>query len=197
MSSIQVLTQSYFEVVSQSRKKDSLHLKMGGNVLVFFKMQGCGGCESLEPIFKQVAQNNHQITYAVMDTTYDRSIVSMSHSTSTPINEVPTLIFYSNGKPIAKVKGRTYQTLNDSISQTLSHVNSSQPQVQHSSSNMYGGNSQPGVVYQPATQIPSQANKPVHHLPQKFEEECTDEECLLVPPGTIPKNKPWTAELKH
>ena len=192
MSSIKFINQRYFEIISNPRKKDSMHLKMRGNVLVFFKMQGCGGCESLEPIFNQIAQKNHQITFTIMDTTYDRSTIAMSRSTTTSINEVPTLIFYSDGRPVAKLKGRTYQALTESISQILSNI---KPVYMQESSNMYGGSQIPTHVSQRPNHeniVTSQQSSMNIHP-----EECTNEECLLLPLGVIPKYKPWTAELKQ
>jgi len=102
--SVHQLTSQNFQVVGRSRQ--TLNINAPGNVLVFFKMDGCPGCAAFEPIFYQLAGQERRVNYAVANLTNCREVISMSRSTTTPIQTVPFIILYVNGSPFAKYNGK-------------------------------------------------------------------------------------------
>lgn len=128
MSIIQLSSQ-HFQVAGQRKK--TMHVAVPGNVLVFFKTQGCSGCGAMEPVFQQVARGDPRIQYCIVDISIHRDIIKMSHQSSTPIQKVPHLIFYSNSSPRAVFKGKkTIQGFKNFIDKMLNMVGNQQVQQQ-------------------------------------------------------------------
>lgn len=117
--SVHQLTSQNFQVVGRNRQ--TLNINIPGNVLVFFKMDGCPGCTAFEPIFYQLAGQERRVNYAVINLSEAREVISMSRSTSTPIQTVPFIILYVNGNPFAKYNGKkNVAALKSFISKALS-----------------------------------------------------------------------------
>lgn len=102
--SILSLNSQHFRLSGDSKK--TLNIGVGGNILVFFKMQGCQGCAAFEPAFVQLSRQDQRVKYAVVDVSTSKEVVTMSHQTNTPIQSVPHLILYVNGRPHARFKGK-------------------------------------------------------------------------------------------
>ncbi len=142
--SVHQLSSQNFKVVGRNRK--TLNVNLSGNVLVFFKMQGCAGCGTFEPIFHQLASaNNDHINYAVCDLSNHREVVAMSRQTATPIQAVPLIILYVDGNPLAKYTGKkSIPALKSFTTKALQHAPSVQsqnfmpPQQKEGSGGMYG-----------------------------------------------------------
>lgn len=127
--SIHQLSAQNFNVVGHSRK--TLNINIPGNVLVFFKMDGCPGCNAFEPIFYQLAGEERRVNYAVINLTSSREVVAMSRTTTTPIQSVPIVLLYVNGNPLAKYNGKkSIPAMKSFVSKALPHAPPQQYQAQ-------------------------------------------------------------------
>ncbi len=128
--SIHKLTPQNFRIVGHNHK--TLNIDIPGNVLVFFKMEGCPGCTAFEPIFYQLARDERRINYGVTNLTNARDVIAMSRSTSTPIKTVPFLILYMSGRPFAKYIGKkNILAMKSFISKALFQVQTPSSQSQN------------------------------------------------------------------
>ena len=179
-------------------------LNRGGSALVFFKMNSCNGCEAFDAIFKELAQRSNRIdSYCIANISHHREIVSMSRTSSTPINTVPLIILYSNGIPFAKYTGsRTLQNLLSFIEKSLEKLPQStahnfvtpqqgQRAPQNGQQGMYGAGAyqHPPLNPQDGYNRQQQRQPPYAQLSSDVEEE--DDTTLEVPKQVIPHNMPW------
>jgi thioredoxin-like negative regulator of GroEL len=197
--SVHRLTAQNFHLVGQ--QKQSLHINFGGNVLVFFKSQGCNMCAAFEPIFYQFAAQENRVTMAVVDLTYNRNIVHLSRGTTTPIEGTPRLILYVQGRPHALFKGeRNLHSLITFISGALQTIADRQVSTFVPYQPPYNGgisavnpvvstgfqdyNNQPGMYQDtPGSGLVEQCNMDTG-------------QCVMIPKHIIPHNMPWEAEKK-
>ncbi len=213
--SLHQLTTQNFHLVGRQRK--TLNINLQGNVLVFFKMQGCVGCNAFEPVFYQLAGIEKRINYGMVDLTPNRNVINMSRQTNTPIQAVPSLIFYINGRPHAKYNGKkNIQALRGFIAKALQ---SAPPPVVHQGGGADRGSHQsdafmPRQGYQPQ-QYPG--SQPKVHMPEGLKSPSMqgivkgggrsnyaylnpvdeeDEEKLEMPEHVTPHNMPWESGYK-
>jgi hypothetical protein len=134
-----------------------MNITLPGSVLVLYVMQNCAGCKAVDPIFRQLANTEPRVKYAICDLTNAREIITMSHQTKTQLQKVPCLILYINGRPHARFKGdKNIPSLRNFCSNALAAAPRQQQQefVQQGG-NMYGGGQ--GYSQQPpVSQMPSQ-----------------------------------------
>lgn len=118
---VQYLSAQNFVILGKQQK--SLGINLGGNVLVFCKMQKCENCEKFEPIFYQLPLKNNKVTYAIIDISQYREVIEMSRGTNTPIQAVPLLILFINGRPHAKFNGTIHiQSIDNFINKALANA---------------------------------------------------------------------------
>jgi len=146
-----------FKLVGRQRK--TMNISLSGNVLVLFVMPECKGCQAVEPIFRQLANIEHRVAYAICNLGNARDVISMSHQTKTQIQKVPCIILYVDGRPHARFKGeKNIPALRSFCSRALAAAPPAQQQdfVQQQG-NMYGGGGQGGYSQQPpVSQMPPQ-----------------------------------------
>lgn len=184
----------------------SMNINLPGNYLVFFKFDGCKGCEVFLPIFTQLSREDRRISYGIVDLTYNRNIVQMSKPTTTHINIVPHLIIYVQGKPHARFTGeKNRKALTEFLSGVLATVPQHQPQASFvPQQNMYGGPSTQGTIVnipdsQPPRQASRMATSGMAQAHPSMQKQCDpdDEECLLMPAHITPHNMPWEVDVKR
>lgn len=210
--SVQLVNSSHFNVVG--RNKRTLNIKIPGNVLMFFKMNGCAGCSQFEPVFHQLAAQIQGVTFLVADLSNDRNIIMMSRQTNTPIEKVPYILLYINGRPLAKFNGKkNIPSLRNFISKALAAAPRQQPQSsfvqqpysQQPPQQTYPQPQQhqqpPSRVYQPDLKMPKGMNSAIrgnnsggYQYMQDVEED--DETKLDVPEQVTPYNTPWDTKYK-
>lgn len=211
--SVDQLSSQHFQVVGT--KKRTLNIQVPGNVLVFFKMQNCPGCAQFEPVFHQLASQTPTIKHTVADLSYNREIVVMSRQTNTPIEKVPFIMLYVNGRPHAKFNGKkNIPSLQNFITKALGAVPAPSRRPQSSFVQQPPGYAQqpPGYaqqpqyppqsskVYQPDLQMPKNmgsvrgSNAGGYKYMNDVEEE--DDEKLEIPAQVTPYNTPWNTKYK-
>jgi len=199
-----------------TRDQKTLKVNVPGVVLIMYKMDGCTGCQSTEPILRQLAMDTSRVnTYAVLNISRNRDVAKMASGTRTPIPHVPYFILYINGEPKAIHKGpREYQAIKQSIHKALADIQSTQfvpPTQQQSQSGppqgqrggMYGqgGYSHPQLGgpnqggYQPEFQGGSKQPNQTYARLNDVDEE--DDERLITPEQVIPHNVPWESSYKR
>lgn len=202
MSAVHQLTSQNFRIVGTNRK--TLNITAPGILLVFFKMAGCPGCAQFEPVFYQLPNIERRVNYAIVDLSQQRDVVKMSRSTVTPIDTVPFIMLYADGRPRAKYTGKKR------VQDIQAFLNKILPQLRQNftpQQNFAPQRGQSGFV----GQAPPQA-QPKVYMPEMdrgpslqgivrgdgssnysylgdIEEE--DEEKLSVPEQVTPHNTPW------
>lgn len=80
--------------------------------LVMFHSETCPSCVKFMPFFQKASTVFPHVKFAAINLTRNRQIIQMSQQTSTPISNVPKLVFYFNGEPKAVYNKVTYN-MND------------------------------------------------------------------------------------
>jgi hypothetical protein len=208
---MQYLTDQHFNLIGNQVK--TLGITLPGFVLVYFKTQACPNCTKFDPVFKQLSMVENKVSYAVADVYQNnKSIVSKSRATTTPISAVPMLILYINGRPHAKFSGTlNLASLRGFIEKALESAKNAAPPAQkqfmgQTSSNMYGGYNnpqQPPKMMSPnqGYHMPDIGNTPPTNSSVKgnmsnFGGAEEEDERLLIPESVIPYNMPWEAEYR-
>jgi len=205
--SIHQLNSDNFTVVG--RRSKTLNINIGGPVLVFFKMQGCGGCAAFEPIFGQLALQDVRVSYAIVDLTRARDVITKSRDTSTPIQTVPFIMLYVDGRPHAKYNGKkTISSIKSFIARALhQQAPPSSSSFMRGGSSLYGGgrggptSGHAGYAHQrpdekvwmPDVKQPNLKGviKGGGGYARLGEVDEEDDDKLLVPAQVIPHNTPW------
>lgn len=215
MPPIKSLTAKNFVITGNAQK--TLCINVDGAFLVFFKMMGCENCKAFEPVFVNLSKQESRVMLAVVDLTSNKDIVQWSRQTSTPINAVPVLILYINGRPHAKFNGtKNIVSIQNFISKALEAATNTAPPAQFVSSqqptaamaaappllapsggggrNMYGGAAPPSnKTYMPDLGTLPSLKGVVKGTPHGFVED-EDEPHLITPDSVTPYNRPWEAE---
>lgn len=179
-------------------QKDYLTLNLPGKVIVLFKSSTCHVCIKVSPLFSDASRqfssiNGEQIVFGSIDVAggMNRALISVAKQTTTPIQSVPTLMFFSDSIPIAKLQldgitnlatirgflGRSCEDAALRERQTHQQVPFRQP-------------------YQQPQLPPQQYHNPQSHHqnpppPKSFEVEPDNANRLLIPHQLIPHNNPW------
>lgn len=200
--SVHQLTTQNFHVAGQQTQ--SLSINYSGNVLVLFKLQDCPGCAAFEPVFHQLAREETRVVFAVLDLAINRDVGQMSRSTTTPIQKVPHLILYIQGRPHARFTGaqKTFPAIRNFISDALQSSQQNLQQQQHSfvQQNIYGGPQQAPRGFMPEIQPPKQAIRMAQGLGgyahPSMQQQCDSDNpnCLMMPNQIVPHNIPWETE---
>jgi len=81
-------------------QQNELVLKnLPGYYFVFFTQDGCTYCRDLKPIFDRLESMTTGCNFVYVDVDQgNQQVVSMSHATNNPIEYVPLLLLYINGR---------------------------------------------------------------------------------------------------
>jgi hypothetical protein len=189
MSRIITLSTANFSLMG--RQKKTLNINVNGNVLVFFKMVNCQGCQAFEPVFVSLARSDSRVTYAIVDVAVNKEVVMMSRETTMPIQSVPTIVFYTSGRPFMKFTGKkNEQSISSFITKALQTVPSmgSQPFI--------AAPPNPGSGPQPHNPVSRYPDIPSHQITGLKNQKGTppvedDDNRLMQPEGIIAHNVPW------
>lgn len=204
--SVHTLTHHNFTVLGSHKKTLCVNINVK-LLLVFFKMDTCNICAQFEPIFYQLSQTDTRVSYGILNITQNREIAIWSRQTSTPINAVPTLILYVDGKPHVKFNGnKNIPSIQNFITQALSTTGGNSaampPQAKpFVNQNMYGPPTVPGGPQQHKSWMPEIGAAPSMkgmikggggYGPGGVDDD--DDNVLRIPDNVVPWNTPWDAE---
>jgi len=215
MAQIVQLSDTHFSLVG--RQKKAMVVNFSDPILIFFKMPPnmCQGCAAFMPVFKQLSESDRRVAYGVLDVSTYRNVVMMARETTTPINNVPSLILYINGKPHTRFNGnKNVQHLSSFITKSLeSAMTAKQTPVQSQSNNMYGGMSAPPPQQNFGTPMQQQNQQTKPWMPEfgsvppsgikgqggrgAQQRDLDDEDDrLLIPANVVPYNTPWEGDYR-
>lgn len=176
----QQLTDNYFE----SPDGKVMYLKMQGVVFVLFKSPTCHYCTEAMNSFQQLARTENKLKFAIVDVSKYRNIIRTAINSTTPIKNVPTLIFYVNGRPQANYKGprdvmSIKQFLNKIFTDLQMQPQQGQPPQHRSQSQVHMPKFED--TFQPKVQ------------PNTLSNQTNQEEGLIMPKSVVPHNEPYLA----
>ena len=91
--------------VKETQKGKTLAVGIEGYSLVLFYSTKCQHCQSLIPIFKKLPNSVGGCTFAMVNVSQNRGIVTKSSTTKSPIKYVPLMILHVNGEPFMRYDG--------------------------------------------------------------------------------------------
>lgn len=113
MNTLISLTQQDFEVRLGTRGP-ILCTNVDGLFFALFYDHECGFCQTLFPVFNQLAQTIRGPRFGAVNVRQNMGIAHMSLQTIAPVRYVPFIIVYWNGKPYMQYDGeRSYPALRD------------------------------------------------------------------------------------
>lgn len=104
MAGLLYLQNDDFEIRRGTRGNILCHGIEGFSMILFYSTQ-CVHCQGLIPIFKRLPGTIHGCQFGMVNVSTFRDIIAKSRQTIVPINYVPYMIFYYNGKPFMIYKG--------------------------------------------------------------------------------------------
>lgn len=104
MSGLLFLQSGDFSVQPGSRG-DILCNSIRGISLILFYSTRCQHSQALIPIFKSLPGSIGGCQFGMINVTNERDIITMSSSTVAPIQYVPLIIMFINGKPFIRYDG--------------------------------------------------------------------------------------------
>jgi len=104
MSGLLFLTTEDFNI-QKGQKGPILCNSIRGFSLILFYSTQCEFCQNLIPLFKQLPGGVSGCQFGMINVSHNKQCVLLSRETIAPINEVPYIIMYVNGKPFLRYKG--------------------------------------------------------------------------------------------
>lgn len=104
MSGLLFLTSEDFQI-KKGTKGTVLATNIQGFSLVLFYSTQCEHCQSLIPIFKKLPGTIGGCQFGMINISQNKSCIIASRETIAPIQVVPYIILYINGKPYMRYQG--------------------------------------------------------------------------------------------
>lgn len=104
MSGLLFLTASDFSIV-KTPKGDELHNKIKGFTFILFYSTACTYCKDFLPIFKSLPGSINGCQFGIVNVSMCKQMIIASQKTRTPIQYVPYIVLYTNGKPTLRYNG--------------------------------------------------------------------------------------------
>jgi len=104
MSGLLFLTTDDFQIQRGSKGNIMCTNIQGFSLILFYSTQ-CEHCQSLIPIFKRLPGSVGGCQFGMINVSHNKQCVIMSRQTIAPINVVPYIVLYINGKPYMRYNG--------------------------------------------------------------------------------------------
>lgn len=104
MSGLLFLSSQDFEI-NKGQKGNLMCTKIQGFSLILFYSTHCEYCQTLIPIFKKLPGTINGCQFGMMNVSQNKDAVRMSKETIAPLQYVPYIVLYINGKPFMVYKG--------------------------------------------------------------------------------------------
>lgn len=105
MNSLLFLSEKNFEYKNLNGENVLCCKKIEGPCLIYFYSNNCKHCFTLTPIFNKLPNNLSGCSFGKINIDDNKSFIMRSQNSTTPINEVPFIIYYDNGIPISRYSG--------------------------------------------------------------------------------------------
>ena len=129
MNNLYHLTGEDFFLEQGSDGKKLLCIDAKGLVLVCFHVNGdrCAHCEDAIPEFKRLPQRIGNCKFALANLSANPDLIKMSKMSKAPIEYVPFIILYVNGRPFLKYNGeRTTQDMAEFVQEVVQKLQTKQ-----------------------------------------------------------------------
>lgn len=104
MSGLLFLSTEDFTIVKGDKGNIMCHGIPGFSLILFYSTQ-CVHCQTLIPIFKKLPGTIGGCQFGMINVSSNKGCVKMSRETIAPINFVPYMALYINGKPFMRYNG--------------------------------------------------------------------------------------------
>lgn len=104
MSNLLFLTSEDFELRKGTKGNIVCHDIPGYSLVLFYSTQ-CKYCKELIPVFKQLPGSISGCQFGMINVSKNKNIVHMSRNSIAPIEYVPYVILFINGKPSMRYDG--------------------------------------------------------------------------------------------
>ena len=104
MNGLLFLTDEDFQILN-GQNGNILCTSIKGFSLVLLYSTQCSHCQSLIPLFKQLPGTISGCQFGMLNVSMNKKVILMSRNTISPINVVPYIILYVNGKPYMRYNG--------------------------------------------------------------------------------------------
>ena len=98
------LTAEDFAIQKGSKGNIMCHGIPGYSLILFYSTH-CVHCQTLIPIFKKLPGTIGGCQFGMINVSTNKSCINMSRSTIAPVNYVPYIVLYVNGRPFMVYKG--------------------------------------------------------------------------------------------
>jgi thioredoxin-like negative regulator of GroEL len=98
------LTRDDFRLTLMNSMTVLSHEIKGFSVVLFYSPQ-CVYCKQFIPIFKHLPDVLNGCQFAMINVSVNKSLVTLSQQSNTPITYVPLIILYINGRPYIRYTG--------------------------------------------------------------------------------------------
>lgn len=169
------ITQADFSVITRGSTR-VLKVKKPGPMLLCYISSGKPGAQEMLSILSSISKNIPNVLFGVCDLAVCRSIITDSRQSTTPIQSVPTLIFYIDGMPYNRYTGRK---LPKDIHEYLVAIVASTSNTAFVPSKKSKGSG-------------SSHNQKADNLPKI---QMDPEKKLMLPEGVIPHNLRWREDI--
>ena len=104
MSGLLFLTSDDFQLFRGTKGSVMGNSIPGFSLILFYSTQ-CEHCQTLIPIFKRLPGTVGGCQFGMINVSHNKTCIMMSRKTIAPIQVVPYIILYVNGKPYMRYKG--------------------------------------------------------------------------------------------
>src|SRR3990167_4955851 len=104
MNNLIYMTSRDFKL-EQGQDNIMMTTQVGGLSLLFYYSQECKKCPGFLEEFRTVARRIPSCVFIVVNIDQDPNIINMTKKTNTPLDYVPYIIMYVDGKPFMEYKG--------------------------------------------------------------------------------------------
>ena len=104
MSGLLFLCSDDFSITTGSKGNILCHSIPGFSLILFYSTQ-CTHCKKIIPIFKKLPGTIGGCQFCIVNVSSNKNCVRMSKETIAPINYVPYIVLYIQGKPFMRYNG--------------------------------------------------------------------------------------------
>ena len=103
--SLLFLNTNNFKILKSERGTLLCNDIKGFSLILFYSTQ-CDHCHAIIPLFKQLPQYVQGCKFGILNVSKNNKLVELSKDTIAPLEYVPYIILYTNGKPFMRYEGK-------------------------------------------------------------------------------------------